>query len=121
VAATSHGVYATARVEPTARAVKRRWLGRTGLRSGALTGTQLGLLDQYAQCTAKVRLIDAYVGEHGLIRGDGSLQPVLALYTSLVNSARHALTRLEASLTEAQRPAHDPLADYIRENYGDDE
>ena len=43
-----------------------------------------------------------------------------SLYTSLVNTARHALTRLEASLSESQRPAHDELADYIRENYGDE-
>jgi hypothetical protein len=49
---------------------------------------------------AKVDLIDRYVDEQGLIREGGEPQPVLRLYVALQNSARLALTRLEAHLTE---------------------
>ena len=99
----THGVYAAARVERVARAQRRRFLARSRITVADLNGVQLAYLSSWAACAAKCELIDRYCQEHGLIRDDGTPQPVLAVYMTLQNSARCAMQRLEASLRADQR------------------
>ena len=77
------------------------------LRAGDLSPIGKGYLDAYVRLRAKIELIDDYLGEHGLIREDGSVQPVMGLYVSLQNAARLALGRLEQHLQQNHGP--DPL------------
>jgi hypothetical protein len=95
-------------------------LRQLGLRAGDLDPLARGYLAQYVRLAAKIDLIDAYVGEHGLIRADGEPQPVMRLYVALQNSARLALQRLETHLRSS--PRSDPDGDlqrYLAERYGD--
>jgi hypothetical protein len=77
------------------------------LRAGDLDPVGLAYLDSYVRLIAKVDLVDSFLDENPMIRPDGSLQPCMALYVSLQNSARLALVRLEDHL--ARRPIADPL------------
>ena len=72
-------------------------------------------MDSYCRLVAKIDLIDKYVAEHGLIKADGNPQPVLALYVSLANSARLALTRLEDHLRKTKRDPATVLQQYLAE------
>jgi hypothetical protein len=117
--AVTHGAYSEGRSNQRAKTLANWWRNRSGIRAGELTGTQAALLRQWSTTTAKAELIDAYIAEHGLMRADGTPQPAMQLYVALVNSARHALTKLQQSL--GNRPRRDELADYLAANYGDDE
>jgi hypothetical protein len=117
MAPVTHGAYAPRRIEPTARALKRALLRRSGLNASDLSGVQAAYLDTYAVAMAKVRLVDAWLAEHGLI-ADGQPQPVLSFYVSALNSARNSLAKLEQSLTASQRPGRDALAAFIAERFG---
>jgi hypothetical protein len=97
-AARKHGATSADRIAPLARNQKRRVLRRIGFSARDLDALARGYLDLYCRLAAKIELADRYIEEHGLLRADGTPQPVLATYTSWVNAARLALTRLEQHL-----------------------
>ena len=111
VLALKHGASSEAQIRPVARNHKRRVLRQIGLRAADLDPLGRGYLDTYVRVQAKIEAIDAYVADHGLIRADGEPQPVMRLYVSLCNSARLALSRLEAHV---QARTTDPVADVQR-------
>lgn len=115
VSALRHGATSQRQIRPVARALRRRFLRQNRLRAGDLSGIQRGYLDSWAQCQAKVELIDRYLDQRGLIREDGELQPVMKLYVSLVNSARLSLGKLEASMLQRERGGK--LADFVDAEY----
>jgi len=106
--ARKHGAASEAQIRPVAANHRRRVLRQLRLRAGDLDPIGRGYLDLYCRTIAKVGTIDAYVGERGLIRADGEPQPCLRLYTTLVNSARLALARLEQHV---RARTTDPVAD----------
>jgi hypothetical protein len=109
-----HGAHSEARIRPIARAEKRRFLARTGLRASELSGPQAAYLQSWATCTAKIRQIDLWLAEHdALIGPDGRPAPVLAFYTSLQNAAQRAMSRLEASLRDTRPDPAAALRDYL--------
>jgi hypothetical protein len=110
LAAVKHGASSRDRIRPLARNHRRRVLRQLRLSPRDLDPIGRGFLDQYVRLTAKVDLIDAYIAEHGLIRGDGEPQPVMKLYVSLQNSARLALQRLEAHLVSREMGVEQLLA-----------
>jgi hypothetical protein len=97
-AALTHGATSERQIRPVAARHRRNVLRQLRLRAGDLDPIAKGYLDLYCRTTAKVDLLDRFYAEHGLIRSDGSPQPSVAFYTSLVNSARLALARLESHL-----------------------
>jgi hypothetical protein len=120
-AALKHGAHSTAQTAPIARAQKRRFLRRNGLKASRLSGVQLAYLEAWARTAAKVEAIDHYVAANGLIRDDGEPQPALKLYVSLVNANRLAMTKLEESLRADKADGDDTLSDYIERTYGGDD
>lgn len=111
--ALRHGATSERQIRPLARNHRRRLLRQLRLSPRDLDPLARGYLDTYVRLTAKLDLIDAYLAEHGLIRSDGELQPVMRSYVSLANGARLALARLEEHLrTRKQDPAA-TLADYL--------
>lgn len=107
--ALKHGASADGQIRTRAALHRRRVLRQFGLRSRDLSPVGRAHLDQVVRLRAKVEAIDEYVARHGLIREDGTAQPVLALYTTLENSLRLATTRLEEHLR--QRSTHSPIAE----------
>lgn len=99
-ARTKHGAASETQIRPRARNHRRRVLRQLRLRPRDLDPIGLGYLDAYVRLQAKLDAIDAYVAEHGLIRGDGELQPCMKAYATFSNSARLALQRLESHLTD---------------------
>ncbi len=93
--AKTHGASSERQIRPLALNHRRRMLRRFGLSARELDPIGRGYLDLYCRTQAKVETIDAYIAEHGLIRADGEPQPVMRIYTTLTNSARLALARLE--------------------------
>ena len=93
-----HGASSERRIAPVARAHRRRVLRQLRLRASDLDPLARGYLDLYARTLAKVELLDAYFAEHGLLTASGEPQGGARFYVSLVNSARLALSRLEAHL-----------------------
>jgi hypothetical protein len=93
-----HGARSTAVVARHARNEKRRFLRQTGLRIADLDGIALGYLDGWARAAAKVRLMDAWIQEHGLLDEDGNVPGFLPVYFTALNSARLSLARLEGHL-----------------------
>jgi hypothetical protein len=119
--ALRHSGYSESRNRAQARAEKRRFLARNGMLASQLSGPQMAYLEVWARCASKARTVDAYLGEHGLIRADGTPQPVLAFYTSLQNSARLAMTRLEASLRDTRPDPTLSLRNYFDALDGDED
>lgn len=111
--ALKHGATSDDRIAPVARNHRRRVLRQLGLSPRDLDPIGRGYLDGYCRTIAKVEAIDAYLGEHGLMRPDGDPQPVLKLYVSLVNSARLALARLEAHVRGRRHDPQAALAAYL--------
>jgi hypothetical protein len=104
---TRHGSTSEALVGPKARNHRRRVLRQLRLRARDLDGVGRGYLDLYSRLSAQLGLIDDYLAANGLIRGDGSPQPVLAYYVALTNSARLSLAKLEDHVrARRQDPAH---------------
>ena len=66
--------------------------------SPAFSAVTLARLNAWARLEAKLAIVDRHVNEHGLIRTDGELEPLMRFYISIENSARLALTKLEDSL-----------------------
>jgi len=96
-------------------------LRRNGLRLSDLDGIGVALLDGYARAQAKVILLDEHFEREGLLDDSGEPQPATRFYLGCLNSARHALTKLEAHL-RARRG--DPVADlhaYLEANYAEDD
>jgi hypothetical protein len=116
-APVTHGANSDAQIKPVARAQKRLFLRRNGLKSSDLDGIQAGYLEAFSRCAAKVKLIDDYIAEHGLIRKDGTVQPAMSVYVALVNSMRLSLAKLEESLRARQRDATADLNAYLEANY----
>ncbi len=112
-AAVTHGAY-SARIAPAARAQKRRFLARNGLRTSDLDGIGLALLDNWARAQAKVELLDAHFAEVGLLDGRGKPRAATAFYVSLLNSARLAVVRLSEHLRASGRLGDDPLAALLK-------
>jgi len=114
--AIKHGATTDVQIRPLARVQRRRVLRQLRLSPRDLDAIGRGYLDQYVRLVSKVDLLDTYLAQHGLLRADGEPQPCLRLYTSLANSARLALTRLEDHLRK--RHADDTLEAYVHETYG---
>lgn len=93
---------------------KRRLLRQIGTRESALSPSARGYLVLLSRLLGKLEAVDAYLDEHGLIREDGEPQPVLKLYTSLANSARLTMQRLEDELRTID-PTDDALAAIMAE------
>jgi len=110
--AISHGATSERHIRPLAHNHRRRVLRQLRLSPRDLGPIARGYLDLYCRTQAKVELIDAFVSEHGLVRPDGEPQAVLKVYTSLVNSSRLALARLEAHLG-TKSMGGDALYEYI--------
>jgi hypothetical protein len=117
--AAKHHAHATRNDQIATRATnhKRRLLRQMGTRESALDPIARGYVALLAKLLAKLESVDAYLDENGLIRGDGEPQPVLRLYTSLANSARLTMQRLEAHLRESADDG-EPLAAYLERAYG---
>lgn len=98
-----HGSHSPARVERVARAQRRRFLTRTGLTAGDLTGVELAYLDSWARNQSKIELADKWLAEHGLMDGDGNPRPILSMYSTWHNSARCAMRELAAELKRRGR------------------
>jgi hypothetical protein len=113
--ATRHGVSSSRRVAPVAANHRRRVLRRLGLRAGEVDAIGRAHLDAYAQIAAKIELLEAYLGEHGIVRADGEPQPVMRLYVSLQNSSRLALTRLESHLRARSSDPHERVQRFLDE------
>lgn len=116
VLALKHGATSERQIAPRARNHRRRLLRQLRLSPRDLDPLARGYLDTYVRLTSKLDLIDAYLAEHGLIRPDGELQPVMRAYVSIANGARLALSRLEEHLAR-RGDRGDPLASYLAENY----
>ncbi len=95
------GATSERQIRPVARAHRRRFLRQTGLRASDLDPIGRAHLELCVRSTAKLALIDAYIDEHGLIREDGSLQPCVRIYPTLLNSARSSLRALSEHLRRA--------------------
>jgi hypothetical protein len=104
----THGATSERQIRPRAANHRRRVLRQLRLRAGDLDAVGLAYLDSYVRLIAKVDLVDTFLDENPMIRADGSLQPCMALYVSLVNSSRLALVRLEDHLRGRQL-GPDPL------------
>lgn len=100
---TTHGAYSPARITPAARAQKRRFLARNGLRASELDAITAALLDNWARAAAKVALMDSFFAEHGFLDEKGEPRPAAKVYFLALNSARHALVRLEANIDVRHR------------------
>ncbi len=117
----THGGHSSAKVIPLARVRKRRLLRQLGLRAGDLDSLGRSYLDLYCKCATKLDLLDRFYAEHGLIDDDGVPQASVAFYTSLVNSARNALTKLEKHVQAARPDAVADLHAYLAQRHGDDD
>ena len=107
-AALRHGATTERQIRPLAANQKRRVLRQIGLSARDLDAIARGYLDLYVRLAAKIQLADDYIEENGLLRPDGTPQPVLAVYTTWTNAARLALARLEDHLRDRDDQA--PLA-----------
>ncbi len=90
-----HGLHSDAKVFPLARVERRRVLRSLNLRYGDLSPVGRGYLDLYTRTRAKLDLADRFIEANGMLRDDGEPVPVMRLYTSLANSARLTLAKLE--------------------------
>jgi hypothetical protein len=117
--AVKHGTHSERRIRPVAARHRRRLRRQFGLKDRDLAPLERGYLNLLARLLAKIELADAYIDEHGLIRDDGSPQPVMGMYVSLVNSARLTLAKLEDSLRKSASTREESLGDYIERAYGD--
>lgn len=109
-----HGATSSRHFAPLARNHRRRVLRQLGLSLRDLSPLARGYLDLYCRTAAKIDLLDAYYAEHGLLQEGGMPQPSVAFYTSLVNSSRLALGRLEDAVKALRRSPGDELAAYLR-------
>jgi DNA mismatch repair protein MutH len=110
-AALRHGATIERQIRPVAANHRRRVLRRIGLSARDLDAIARGYLDLYVRLAAKIELADRYLEENGLLRPDGTPQPVLSTYTSWVNAARLALGRLEEHLrARIGQPCIEPRA-----------
>ena len=94
------GARSPAIVAQHARAEKRRFLRQTGLRIGDLDGVALAYLDGWSRAQAKIALMDRWIAEHGFLDDDGNPPPFIGIYFTAINSARLAISRLQACLPE---------------------
>ncbi len=108
-AAVTHGAHSPAQIAPVARAQKRRFLRRIGLRAGDLDGIGLALLDSWSRCQAKVELLDRHFAEVGFLDKQGEPQPAVRVYFVAINSARLAAVRLAEHL-RVRGEVFEPLA-----------
>ena len=118
--ALQHGAYSETRIRPIARRRKRTFLARAGLRASDLSAVTLARLNAWSRLEAKCELVDRHVNEHGLIREDGQLAPVMAAYISIENSARLALTKLEEALRAERGRREETLGEYLERVHGDE-
>jgi hypothetical protein len=91
-----------------ARAQKRRFLRRIGLRASDLDGIGQALLDNWARAQAKVELLDRHFEQAGFLDADGEPRPASKVYFTAINSARLAAVRLAEHMKVA-RVGPDPL------------
>jgi hypothetical protein len=99
----AHGAYSPARSAPVARAQKRRFLARNGLRASELDAIAAAFLDNWARAAAKVDLMDTFFREEGFLDEKGEPRAAAKVYFVALNSARHALVRLEANIDVRHR------------------
>jgi hypothetical protein len=105
-AALTHGATSERRIRPLARNHRRRLLRQFGLRASEIDPAGRAYLELLSRTTAKIAFIDVWLDEHGLIRDDGSLQPCMGVYVSLVNSSTRTLSKLVEHLrVEERNPA----------------
>jgi hypothetical protein len=116
--ALKHGAHSEARIRPVARAQRRRFLRRNGLKARELGGVPAAYLDAWARAAAKVELIDQYVAERGLLKEDGEPQAAMKIYVALLNSSTRAMARLEESLRADKGRSDETLSDYVGRVYG---
>lgn len=109
-ASSTHGARSEGRIRPVAARLRRQVLRQLGTRVGDLDPIARGYLELYVRCTAKVRLYDAWIDEHGLIDATGNSPGFMATYNANVNSARLALGKLEDRVVASGRREHDGLA-----------
>jgi hypothetical protein len=114
----THGAYSERRIRPYARTLRRRIARQLGLRLRELDPIARGYFEQYVRCIAKVQAIDEHIAEHGLLDGEGRPAPAMALYTTLINSSRLSLARLEDHLRERRSEHGSDLRAYLAEQYG---
>jgi len=93
-----HGARSETEIVRVARAQKRRFLARNGLRARDLDGLAAALLDNWARAQSKVELLDQFFASRGFLDEDGVPQPAVAVYFTALNSARVALSRLSEVL-----------------------
>ena len=118
-AAVTHGANSERQIRPRAAIQKRRFLRQIGLRQSDLDPIGVGLLDNWARAQAKLDVLDAYAAEHGFIDRRGKPRGFAAVYVSLLNSARLALSRLDDHLRDRERvPAGETLEGYLAKTYG---
>lgn len=111
--AVTHGAHSEARIRPLARAHRRRVLRQLKISPRELSGPGRGYLDLYARNIAKVQLLDEYLAQHGLLTADGEPQACMRIYTSLCNTARLSLARLEAHVAEQRNDPAARLIEYL--------
>jgi hypothetical protein len=111
--AVRHGATSEGRIRPIAARRKRTFLRRNGLLVRDLDPVARSRVEQWARLSAQVELLDAYFGEHGLLRGDGQPQAATAFYVSLCNSLRLATDKLEAHVKARQDDPVQALNDYL--------
>lgn len=112
-AALKHGARSDKRVSPRAATHKRRVLRQIGLRASDLDGIALGYLDGFSRAQAKIELLDAYADEHGFIDRRGKPRGFVAVYVSLLNTARLALSKLDEHLKKRDDPRVPSLEQYL--------
>jgi hypothetical protein len=93
-----HGATSEHRIRPLARNHRRRVLRQIGLRASEVDPIGRAHLELLCRATSKIELLDRYVDEHGLVRPDGTLQPCMRVYPTLLNTARASLNALARHL-----------------------
>lgn len=111
--ALKHGAFSERQIRPVAARQKRRVLRQMRTRVGDLSPVGRALLEHYCRTVAKVVLIDEWVEQNGLLRDDGTPQPCMGLYVSLMNTATRTLVRLEAHL-DVRPPSLEEQLDAMR-------
>jgi hypothetical protein len=90
-----------------------------GLRTSDLDGISLGLLDNWSRAQAKVELLDEFFARRGFLTDVGEPQAAAKIYFVALNSSQRALAKL-AEHMHRRGTRELTLADYIRQNYGDE-
>jgi hypothetical protein len=98
--AVKSGVTSERQIRPVARNHRRRVLRQIGLRASEVDPVGRAHLELLCRATSKIELLDRYVDEHGLVRPDGTLQPCMRIYPTLLNTARASLKALERHLRQ---------------------